>query len=69
MSQYAVNTRSGKLHTVGCRCVKDTFNYTVSHDVSKLLTLVPSKASGCKICLKADEKAQELVRKHNSGSK
>lgn len=66
MKRYAVNPTSGKLHKQDCRYIREAFISHENQNLEELIVEYHKPLEYCKTCLKFDEEAQKLVKKHNS---
>ena len=65
MERYSINPTAKSLHKQGCRHIKGAFISNENQNLSELLASYPKPLKLCKVCLKNDLKAQELVQEHN----
>ncbi|MBS5506042.1 MAG: hypothetical protein KHX28_07980 [Oscillospiraceae bacterium] len=65
MERYAINPTRRKLHRQECRHSKAAFESSENQNLSQLLAQFGKPLQCCKVCLKDDETAQELVKQHN----
>ena len=66
MERYAINPTGKRLHKQGCRYIREAFITQENQNLEELLAQYRKPLECCKACLRFDEKAQELVEKHNS---
>ena len=65
MERYAINPTKKRLHKQGCHHSKEAFASNENLSLTELLAGYDKTLQCCKVCLKNDETAQELVRQHN----
>ena len=65
MERYSINPTAKRLHRQGCRYIRGAFISNENQNLSELLAGYQNPLKCCKVCLKNDVKAQELVQEHN----